>query len=288
MAVNKRSYKAYDGELTAPWRRMLVLPRYAWGTLLKQRFLTIFFVLCFFYPLGAALAIYVNNNLQFLAQYVPVPKNGLFEVGGQFFWVFLNVQTALAMILTAFVGPGLVSPDLVNGALPLYLSRPFSRFEYIGGKFLVIAGLLSQITWIPGLALWGLQASLAGGDWWRENLWLAWAIFFSSFLWISLLGLLSLALSAWVRWRIVAGALVLLVFFLGAGIGQAIDAVMRTEMGGIVDPARNLFRVTMSLFRRDDLSEGLTFEQSTAALAGLGAFCVLLLMRRVRACEVVK
>ena len=62
----------------------------------------------------------------------------------------MDVQGVLAFVLTAFTGPGLISPDIANGALPLYFCRPFSRAEYVLGKTSVLAILLSQITWIPG------------------------------------------------------------------------------------------------------------------------------------------
>lgn len=286
MAVYKRSYKGYSGALTPEWSRFWIIPRFAWRTLLEQRFLTIFYVLCFFYPLGCAFVIYLNNNLGFLAQYMPVPKEGILEVGGRFFLFYTNIQGMFAFILTAWIGPGLVSPDLANGGLPLYLCRPFSRFEYVLGKMLVIGGLLSQITWIPGLLLWTLQAGLVGGTWWKDNLWLAGAIFVSSMAWVLLIAFLALALSAWVRWRVIAGALLLLTFFLLAGLGQAINSILRTEMGTLIDPGTNLERVTMQLLGLE-LPEGASFEQSLATLVVMIGFCIWLLARKVRANEVV-
>ncbi len=287
MAVYKRTYKGYSGPLTPEWSRFLIVPRFAWQTLFQQRFLLVFYILCFFYPLVCALGIYLNNNLGFLAQYMPVPKNGILEVGGNFFLIFTNVQGVFAFILTAFIGPGLVSPDLANGGLPLYFCRPFSRTEYVAGKMLVIAGLLSKITWIPGLALWGLQAALAGGTWWRDNLWLAGALVATSCIYIALIAFLALALSAWVRWRIVAGALMLVVFFLFAGLGAAVNAVMRIDAGSLLDPGRNLEYIAMELFGRE-LPESASFEQSLAAVALMIGFCVWLLARKVRAHEVVR
>ena len=62
-------------------------------------------------------------------------------------------RAAWRSFLTAFVGPGLVSPDLANSALPLYFCRPFSRAEYVLGKCAVSVQLLSLITWVPGLIL---------------------------------------------------------------------------------------------------------------------------------------
>ena len=134
-------------------------------------------------------------------------RNQILAIDNEFFFHFMAVQGVLAFLLTAFVGPGLISPDLANGALPLYFCRPFSRAEYVLGKSSVLAILLSQITWIPGLILFGMQASLAGPGWAWDHLWMAWSLVISSLIWIAFLSLLAMALSAWVKWRVVAGAL---------------------------------------------------------------------------------
>jgi ABC-2 type transport system permease protein len=287
MAVYRRSYQGYAGTLTPAWLRLLVIPRFAWETLFRQRYLTILYALCFFYPALCALAIYFNHNLGFLAQYMPVPQDKLFEVSGRFFLLYTNVQGVLALILTAFIGPGLVSPDLANGGMPLYFCRPFSRAEYVAGKMLVIAWLLSKILWLPGLALWGLEAVLAGGAWWRENWWLARGVLVSSLVYIVLLSFLALALSAWVRWRIIAGALMFVVFFLFAGLGAAVNAILNTDSGSLLDPARNLEYIAMELFRVE-LPDSASLEQSLAAVGSMIAFCIWLLARKVRANEVVR
>ena len=51
---------------------------------------------------------------------------------------FLSVQGVFAFLLTAYAGPGLISPDLSNNALPLYLCRPISRTEYVLSKMAVL------------------------------------------------------------------------------------------------------------------------------------------------------
>src|ERR1700728_1204765 len=163
----------------------------------------------------------------------------------------MSVQGVLAFLLTAFTGPGLISPDLANGALPLYLYRPFSRAEYVLGKSSVLAILLSQITWIPGLILFGMQASLAGASWTWTNLWIAASLVLSSLIWIAVLSLLAMALSAWVKWRVVAGALLLAVMFFGAGFAHAVNAVLRTESGYFLNIVYLMGTVWTSLFRID-------------------------------------
>ena len=165
-----------------------------------------FFMACFFYPLGCIVYIYLANNLSVLSSFgIPTPLGQILQVEPSLFLYFCWVQAAFTYVLTAFVGPSLVSPDLVNGAMPLYLCRPFSRTEYIAGKMSVLVFLLSLITWVPGLLLFVIQASLAGWEWTKANLWIAGSIFIGLAVWILLLSLLALALSAWIKWKIAAG-----------------------------------------------------------------------------------
>ena len=48
-------------------------------------------------------------------------------------------------------------------------------------------------------------------------------------LWVLLLSLIALAVSAFVKWRIAAGALLLGIFVAGAGFGTAINNIVRTD-----------------------------------------------------------
>src|SRR5262245_60703921 len=66
MAVYKKTYRPYEGELTASWQRLLVIPRYAFEDLNRSRFLTIFFLASFIYPLICALVIYIRHNASVL------------------------------------------------------------------------------------------------------------------------------------------------------------------------------------------------------------------------------
>src|SRR5206468_4112857 len=189
------------------------------------------------------------HNATFLEQ-VGVAK-GVLSINNTFFFNFMRVQGVFAFLLTAFTGPGLISPDLANGALPLYFCRPFSRAEYVLGKSSVLAILLSQITWVPGLVLFIVRASLAGWSWTWSHLWIAGSLIVSSLIWIAILSLLAMALSAWVKWRIVAGALLLGVMFFGAGFAQAINAVLQTESGHFFNIAHLMTTLWNALFQVD-------------------------------------
>ena len=287
MAVYKRTYRGYSGPITPEWSRFLVLYRASRRTLFRSKGSTAFFVLCFFFPLLSLLSVYLSSNLSalnFLGGKVSALK---LDINGTFFLVYLTVQSSFSFILTAFIGPGLISPDLANGALTLYLCRPLSRGEYALGKASVLLIILSEITWIPGLIIFLVQASLAGWGWAIENVWIAGALLLGSLIWILVLCLLSMALSAWVKWRIAAGALLLAVFFMGAGFAQAVNAVLRTKQGYLFDIGNLVSVIWRDLFR-DQSPQGISVNEAWFALLVFMALCILLLMRKLKPNEVIR
>jgi len=286
MAVYKRTYRGYEGVLTSAWSRFLIITKYAWRGVFGARFLTSFLVACCFFPLGCAGFIYLANNLSFLSRF-NVDASKWVEINGRFFLTFLTVQSSFAYILTAWIGPGLVAPDLSNNGLPLYFCRPLSRTEYVLGKFSVLFLLLSALTWIPGLLLFGIQASLAGWEWLSKNWWIASSIFLGSVLWVSILSLIALAMSAWVKWRIAASALILGVFWLGAGLGAAVNSVLHIHAGTLIDAASLIGIVWSDLFGVTR-SSGISIEEAWFALLGFCVICVTLLNRKIRAFEVIR
>jgi len=302
MAVYKRAYRPYTGTLTPAWSRFLVLPRYAFSTLFRSRFLTSYFVLCFVPAIIAAGIIYLwNTPAARVLLGGPSDNNALsFAIDGRFFYYLLRGQSGMIFLLAAWVGPTLVAPDLANNALPLYLCRPFSRTEYVLGKMSVLVILLSSTTWVPDLLLYGLQAVLAGGNWFWTHGHIAYAIFVGSALWITIVSLLALAMSAWVKWRIAASALIVGIFFVAAGFGQAFNAVLRTYWGYLLNLTYLIKTVWEDLFdipavatvsRRGNIPwQDMDIPVGVAwiTLLLLGFCCLLLLNRRLRAKEVVR
>ena len=155
------------------------------------------------------------------------------------------------------------------------------------GKASVLGILLSQITWIPGLVLLVVQASLAGPHWMWDHVGIAAALVVSSAIWITLLSLLAMALSAWVKWRIVAGALLLAVMFFGVGFGQAVNAVLRTDWGYFFNVGYLVTTIEKALFQTGEGSD-ISVMGASAALLAYSAICLALLMKKVRAYEVVR
>jgi ABC-2 type transport system permease protein len=243
MAVYKRRYNPYHGPLTPEESRFLVLTRYTLGELFRSRVFVLLFVLALVPILFFATYIFLANSsaVQLLLQIRVV---GGFEVESRFFFILIMIQTQLAFLLNCWVCPTLVAGDLVNGALPLFLSRPFSRPEYVAGKCAVVALLLSVVTWVPGLILFSLQAGLAKGGWIWSHLWMVVPIVCCSAVWILMLSLISLAVSAWVKLRIVATGVIFCAFLVPAGLGAIFNAIMSTYWGNLLNLSE-LFRLIL-------------------------------------------
>lgn len=248
MAVYKRRYNSYTGSLTPTWSRFFVLTRYAFTDLFKSRFFVLLLILSIIPCLFFAGYIFIANNktVQLLMQ---LRSADLFSVESQYFTIILMVQTQAAFLLNCWVGPVLVSGDLTNGALPLFLSRPFSRTDYVLGKLAVLGLLLSAVTWIPCLLLFSLQSGLARNGWIWSHLWMIVPIVLCSAIWILMLSLISLAVSAWVKLRIVATGVIFITFFIPAGFGEMFNAIMGTYWGRLLNFSYMFRLIVASGFR---------------------------------------
>jgi hypothetical protein len=90
-----------------------------------------------------------------------------------------------------------------------------------------------------------------------------------------------------VRWRIVAGALLLAVLFFGAGFAQAINAVTRTQSGNFLNLLYLISTVWTSLLRVES-DRSMSSGAAWMVLLVYCGICLALLVRKVRAYEVIK
>ena len=308
MAVYEHRYRAYEGDSHTAWSRFLVIPRYALRDVFRSKLFTTVFILCFIYPLISAILVYLHHNVNAL-ELLQINVRELLPIDHTFFETFIEVQGAFAFVLTVLVAPPLISRDLANNALPLYLCRPLSRTEYVLGKMAVMVFLLSWVTWIPGLLIFFFQASLGGLEWLLANLWMIQAIFIASMVWIIVLSLIALAVSALVRWRVVASGAMVGLFFVPSAFGAIVNELFLTRVGHLVSLWATMTSIWRGIFG--------IFEQQAAIIRGrvesplyegqvvnmviyeppLWAFwlvvtlicgiCVWVLARKVRAYEVV-
>ena len=215
-------------------------------------------------------------------------------LSGTFFFWFMVVQANLAFLFASFAGPSMVGPDLAHGAMPLYLSRPMRRGDYMLGKLAILGTLLSALTWVPGLLLVVLQTSLAGGDWIVTNARIPIGILLGSLLWIVFLSFAALAISAWIRWRPLATGALFVLFILGGAFGSAINQIVDTRWGTLLVFGDQMRMIWVDLFAVDNIlgrftgGDELPVIACWLSIAGLAALAALLLHRKIRAHEVVR
>jgi hypothetical protein len=106
------------------------------------------------------------------------------------------------------------------------------------------------------------------------------------------LSILGLALSSWVKWRMVATGVIIAAIFIPAGVGAIVFAVLRTKWGALLNLPFTMSVLWQRLLGAPPSMFGSRLELPTSAivltlvLATLG--CVAMLNARIRAREVVR
>jgi ABC-type transport system involved in multi-copper enzyme maturation permease subunit len=286
MAVHSHAFRPYSGPRTPVWARPLVLTRYALRDAFGQKKTIALLVLSAIPTLAAAVIIYLHHNLE-AVKILEIPVDALIKIDSKFFFRILGAQTLAAFLLTVVAGPRMLVADLRDNALPLYLSRPLSRFEYVLGKAVALATLGSLVTWVPGLVLVALQVSLTGSGWLGAHWWVPLAIFVGSWAAIVLFSLICLAIAAVVRRKAAAEGAVVAFFFVLPLVGQVINNALRVEWGAYLQVPAVIASVWIPLFRLDQPAN-LTLPGAIVTLALFLVGACLVLERRVRAWEIVR
>ena len=247
MAVYEQTYKPYSGKMTPEWSRFLIIPRHAFRGVFAYKLFIAFYVICFLPVLVEAILIYLHHNITALA-IMDLNARQLIPIDGAFFMYFVSIQGGFAFFVALLLGPPLVSRDLRNNALPLYLCRPFSRTEYVMGKMSVLLILLSGITWVPQLLMFLFQAYLEGFAWFKSNLWIASAIIIAGIVWVLLLALISQTFSALLKWRIVASAAMLGFVFIPSIFAGIFNLILMTRWFSLVSLPALMTNITAGLF----------------------------------------
>ena len=146
MPVYDRRYRGYSGERRSPRGLFWTLARFGLTEVFSKRLLLVLFIIACLPVVVFATLIYLANNLDLLQvlgiQWTPDDELERTLSGTFFFWLMV-VQANLAFLFASFAGPSMVGPDLAHGAMPLYLSRPMRRGDYMLGKLAILGTLLS-------------------------------------------------------------------------------------------------------------------------------------------------
>ncbi|PCI78943.1 MAG: hypothetical protein COB20_05900 [SAR86 cluster bacterium] len=291
MAIFQKAYQGYSGPLTKPMDRTWVIFRYALADVFQSRLFLAFFAVCFLLPILLMCFLYLFYNLEFLIE-MDVDLEELTEIDGNFFLLAMQYpQNFMLFVMIMAIGPAMISPDIRNNAMPLFLSRPINKASYILGKLLVLLVLGSLISWVPALPLFFWQGYLAGGGWLGDNLHLIVASVVTSMAWILSLSLLSFAVSAWVEWKTVARLAFFGILFFSSIFGGVVTEIFGGWGGYMVNIYAGIEVIMRELYRADsNLLDWMADMQIGYALLQfflLSVISLFVLTRRIRAFQVV-
>ncbi|MGA2671821.1 MAG: ABC transporter permease subunit [Terracidiphilus sp.] len=290
MSVYKHIYRAYSGKVTPVWTRVLVLARYGFAEAWSSKITIGLFTLCLLPPIVSLIGIYLANNpLARALMGVQGPRS--VTIDARFFLVALQVQSWFALALASWIAPRLITFDLADNALPILLSHPISRFGYVLGKFLALFASLSVVTWAPCLLLFAYQGYSSPLPWAAANLRIAAGLLAGALIWIAFLSMLGLALSSWVKWRVVATGAIFAAVFVPAGVGAIVTGVLRTKWGFLLNIPFMMSTLWQRLLGAPESARA-RFSLPTEAIAAMlilaCCLCVAMLHARIRAREVVR
>jgi len=289
MSVFEHDYRPYEGPTTPLWKRPLVLARYglaeAWGSKITVGLAVLGLLPC----VVDLVLMYLANNP--VAKMLVVGGSKVLEINERFFLGVLETQCWFALLLAAWIAPRLVSFDLGDNALPILLSHPVSRFGYVLGKFIALMLSLSYVTWIPLLVLFVYQCYASPVPWAMGHLGIAFGLFVGAAVWVVLLSLIGLAVSSWVKWRVIATGAMFAVIFVPAGVGGIATAILRTKWGLLLNVPVVMSELWQRLVGAPNIFQG-QMDLPNSAIVGVlisaSLVCVGVLNARIRAREVVR
>ncbi|MBI5083056.1 MAG: hypothetical protein HZB13_00435 [Acidobacteria bacterium] len=204
----------------------------------------------------------------------------------------LTGRFARLMAMPAFAWERLLQQRLVVIMLCVSMLWPLlcMAFIYLANllaRMMVLVGLLSMVTWVPGVILFTMQSSMAGWGWFTTNWRLGAGVVSGFLLWIVLVSLVAMASSAYVKWRIIAGALVLGFFFILAGVAEMVNGVLRVDWGSLLNPSKSMYHIWCWMLGAE-LPEGPGTWEQASAVAALAVLLIMVLERKLRPVEVIK
>lgn len=278
MPIHDQGYRHYQGQRTGHGGAWWVIARAGIMERLRERRFLALLLFAWSPFVVRAVQIYVASSFRqasFLAPDVAT------------FREFIDQQRAFVFFVTIYAGAGLIANDRRANALQIYLSKPISRVEYVGGKLLTLLVFLVTVTWLPSVMLVLMQMMFSGDTgFFSDHLFLIPAITVACALEIIVAAMTMLALSSLSRSRRFVAMLYAGIVFFAAAMSQTLRAVTGSAAWAWLSPQDTLAIVTDAIFGTTRAA-ALPLSVAVALVVMLLACSILVLERRVRAVEAV-
>lgn len=290
MSLDMAGYREWHGRQRSPWLSCLAIVRTGMGVILRRKvfwiliglgLLNFLFNFAFIY-LKATLSVQNEGVARFLDNYRVTGT-------GDAYADFMFAQASITALLLAFAGSALVGSDYRQGGLVFYLSRRIEPRHYIAGKLLSVAAVVTVITTLPALSLYFEYGFLSSSlDYFLDNGRILAGILGYGLILASVQSLMLFAIAAWVPRTVPLVMTWLGIFVLLKGLAEAMRAIDDNRTWLLLGFWDDMHRLGRWCFGSLDESRGPTSIQCAGVLLALSVLCFLLILRRVRAVEVVK
>jgi ABC-2 type transport system permease protein len=278
MPIHDQGYRRYQGTRAPVGRAWLVIAKAGIRTLIIKRAFIALMLLSWMNFVVRAVQMWLATN---------VPQATILAVDARTFRQFLEQQEVFLFFITVYAGAGLIANDRRANALQIYLSKPLTRFEYICGKFVILAFFLLLVTWVPALLLLLVQILFSGSlTFFLDNLFLVPAITLFSAIQVVAVALAMLALSSLSRSSRYVGILYAGLIFFSQAVYGVLYAVTRDSRMAFVSVASDLAQIGDAIFRLK-LRFNLPVSAAGVVVLLLVGVSAVVLHYRVRGVEVV-
>lgn len=289
MQLDQAGYRTWDGKRRSPWWSclsivrvglMLIFRRWVFWILIGLGLLNFLFNFAFIY-LKATLVVQNENLGKFLDGYRVTGS-------GQAYADFMFAQATIGALLLAFAGSTLIGSDYRQGGMVFYLSRRIGKWQYIVGKLLTIAAIVSIITTLPALVLFIEYGTLSNSfQYFLDNPQILAGILGYGLVLAVVQSLMIFAIAAWVPRTVPLVMTWLGLFVLLKGLADAMRAIDDNRNWLLLGFWDDMRRLGSWCFGSLDETR---LPKAGHCLLVLSAVCVvslILIVRRVRAVEVV-
>jgi hypothetical protein len=206
---------------------------------------------------------------------------------------FFAYQGHIVMIVLALAGSILIGNDMRFGSLPFYLSKPLSRWHYLLGKGFAVAVFINLLTTIPALVLFLEWGVLESWDYFNKHFNLLLGILGYGMVLTVTLTMLLLATATWLRRTVPLIMTWTTLFFFSRRLSEAlVDGLHFSPQWRLIDLWNNTSLIGAVCLNPDGSELRLRFQppwyEAALVLGGVSLLCLIYLVRRIRAVEIVR
>jgi len=276
--IHDQGYRRYAGRRHAYGSTWMVIARNHIRATVRQRRILALIIFAWVPFVVRAVQIYVASSFEQARFLAATPQT---------FREFLSLQGIFVFLVSMALG-GLIADDRRANALQVYLSKPLTRTEYIGGKLVVLMVFLLGITLVPALMLLLLQTMFSGSfAFVTTNIFLLPAIVLFSLVQSLVSAFALLALSSLTGSRRFVAAMYAGAVFFTSALVQILRAMTGSRAWAALSPRDVLEVVATAVFRTTGVT-AIPLPVALLVIVAIIAGSIVILERRVRAVEVIR